>query len=317
MRLGAIAAIVALTSGCVSKQKAPELSGPSELGLSLAVTASPQILPRDGASTSAISVKAFDANGQPKSGQRLMLSASAGTLSVSEVNTTATGLAPVVIYTAPGLNVGISNVTITVTPVESGDLYNSNSRSILIAVVGPDVPVASFTPPAGAAVMDTVTFNASASTLGGVACGSSCSYTWDFGDGSTGKDLVVQHQYSNSGVFNATLTVTAASGTSNSVTKPVVINPPALTTPDFTFGPCLSLVAKCVTFTDVSFPANGVTIVSRLWDFGDSTTPVSTPDPTIDHTFPANPNPVTYNVKLRLTDNFGRVSTTIKPVAVP
>ena len=65
-----------LVAACtVQEQTAPALSGPSELGLALSVVAAPEILPRDGSSMSTITVTAFDSNGQPKPGQRLILSA--------------------------------------------------------------------------------------------------------------------------------------------------------------------------------------------------------------------------------------------------
>ena len=52
--------------GCtVSDVKAPELQGPSELALSLAMTAVPDVLPLDGASQAQIAVSARDANADP------------------------------------------------------------------------------------------------------------------------------------------------------------------------------------------------------------------------------------------------------------
>jgi hypothetical protein len=319
----AFAATVGLLSGCTTgNQEAPALSGPSELGLAVSVTAAPQILPRDGSSTSTIAVRAFDAAGKPQKGQRLLLTASAGTLTLNEVLTGDDGKAPLVIYIAPGLNVPVSSATIAVTPVETGDARNTNTRTVKIDLSGPDVPQADFTFTGTTssnpiAVSDVITFDARATTMKGSPCNNMCTYAWDFGDGSAGKDLIALHQYTSPGVFYATLSVTSSDGTSNSVTKPVVIGLPALTEPEFTFAPCLSLALKCITFTDVSFPVNGVTIVSRLWDFGDASSAVGTSDPTVDHTFPANANPVTYNVKLRLTDNFGRVTTTTTQVQVP
>jgi PKD repeat protein len=322
VRAAAAALAVLAASACaVDKQGAPSLAGPSGFAQSLIVTAAPQVLPRDGSSMSTISVTARNADGSAMAGRRLLFTASAGTLVTSEVLTANDGKASVV-YIAPSQNVGVDGAVISVVPIEAGDLANTHGTSLLLALLGPDVPVAAFstTPLSGAPgapYRAVLTFDGTGSTLGGTPCGSRCSYVWDFGDGSGGRDLATQHQYSNSGVFNATLTVTTASGTSNSITKPVVIAPPALTTPDFTFTPCASLVPKCMTLTDTAVPPDGITIETRYWDFGDGTSPVSTPLPAIDHTFPATPGPATYNVRLRLTDNLGRVSTIIKAVAVP
>src|SRR6266480_1419341 len=52
--------------GCtLSRTPAPPLQGPSELGLSFEVFASPDTLSQDGASRSQIAIRAIDANGQP------------------------------------------------------------------------------------------------------------------------------------------------------------------------------------------------------------------------------------------------------------
>jgi hypothetical protein len=319
--IAAACCALVLAAGCtVSDQEAPPLSGPSGFGLSFSLTATPEVLPRDGQSISTIRVDAR-LNDQPYANQTLVLTTSAGRLSAGEIRTDASGRATF-LYTAPTVNEPVSQATIVITAVQNGDLANARSDSIRIAVVGPEVPVAAFTttPPTGAPgapFHSVITFDATTTKLGTAQCGSSCTYSWNFGNGSSGSEMVVQHQYGTSGVFNATLTVTTASGTSSSVTKPVVIAPPDLTTPDFTFAPCASLQAKCMSLTDSSAPPDGVTIVSRYWDFGDGSSPVSTSDPSIDHVFPANVNPVTYQVKLRLTDNLGRVSTSTKPVAVP
>ena len=320
-RLAAVCGAVALLTGCtLSNQEAPPLGGVSGFGMIVRMTATPEVLPRDGVSKSVINVDARDGD-NPFANGRLILATDAGTLSVSEIVTDGNGHATFVL-TAPGANEAVSSATVFVTPVKNADIGNARSDVIRIALLGPDVPTASFgTTPAttapGPKVLAIITFDASGSMLGGVMCKSSCTYAWDFGDGSTGKDMVTQHQYGNPGVFNVKLTVTANTGTSNSVTKPVVIAPPDLTTPDFTFAPCASLAPKCMTFTDSSVPDNGVTITTYYWDFGDGTSPVSTNSPILDHTFPTNPNPVNYTVRLRLTDNLGRVSITTKSVAVP
>ena len=61
-----VAIAVAAGAGCtVDKQDAPELSGPSELGTSVTLYASPDTLRQDGASQSQITIQAQDGNGQP------------------------------------------------------------------------------------------------------------------------------------------------------------------------------------------------------------------------------------------------------------
>ena len=57
-RLIFLSALAALPACTLGNQSAPSLAGPSELGVSLIVTASPDILNQDGVSTSAITVSA-------------------------------------------------------------------------------------------------------------------------------------------------------------------------------------------------------------------------------------------------------------------
>ena len=65
-RFTAVAALALSLGACTTKKTEPPApSGPSELGTSLAIAATPDLLPQDGASTSQVVIRAFDANGQP------------------------------------------------------------------------------------------------------------------------------------------------------------------------------------------------------------------------------------------------------------
>lgn len=304
-----------LASGCtIQEQTAPPLSGPSELGLALTVVALPETLPRDGSSMSSIVISAFDANGKPKPDQRMILSANAGTLNPTEVRTGTDGKASAT-YIAPGVNERVSTVTITAIPVGvlGGDASNVNPRTVRIVVLGPSIPFASFSfSPTSPAVLDPVTFDASGSSLDGAACGSACSYSWDFGDGSSGSGLVLQHTFMSSGVFNVTLTTTSlVHGTSNSTTRPIVIAAPALPVADFTTGPCAVAVARCFRFTDASTVGAGATITGQLIDFGDNTNANGLP---AERTYAVAG---TYTIRLTVTDSLGRSATTTRPLVVP
>jgi PKD repeat protein len=311
----AVGLTAVLASGCtIQEQTAPALSGPSELGLALTVVALPETLPRDGSSMSSIVISAFDANGKPKPGQRMILSANAGTLNPTEVLTGTDGKASAT-YIAPGVNERVSTATITAIPVgvAGGDASNVNVRTVRIVVLGPSIPFASFSfSPTSPAVLDPVTFDASGSSLDGPACGSACSYSWDFGDGSSGSGLVLQHTFTSSGVFNVTLTTTSlAHGTSNSTTRPVVIAAPALPVADFTTGPCAVAVARCFRFTDASTVGAGATITGHLIDFGDNTNANALP---AERTYAVAG---TYTIRLTVTDSLGRTATTTRPLVVP
>jgi PKD repeat protein len=314
-RLPVLAMTAALFAGCtLQEQKTPGLTGPSELGLGMSLTASPEVLPRDGSSMSSIAVIVFDSNGAPKAGQRMALSASAGVLNPSEIVTGADGKA-VVLYVAPGLNERVDFATISATPigVAGGDAININPRTVRIVVMGPSIPLASFTSnPASPAILDQVTFDASATSMDGAPCGSGCSYSWEFGDGGSGSGLVLQHAFSSSGVFNVTLTVTSlANSTTHSVTRPLVVQPPAAPVANFTTGTCAVPAARCFRFTDASTVGAGATISTYLIDFGDNSNATSLPS---EHTYAVAG---TYNVRLTVTDSLGRTAIVTRPVAVP
>ena len=320
-RLPVIAAIAVLLSGCaVQEQSFPGSSGPSELGLSLSVTAAPEILPRDGSSMARITVKAFDAQGKPAVKQRLLLLASAGTLSVDQVETAADGTASVT-FVAPGLNENVSSVTITVAPIRGSDVANTNTRSVQIAVLGPSFPAPSFTvtptitdPDSSPPVSEAITFDASATTLGGVACGGACSYSWDFGDGSSSvSGQAVQHKFDSANVFTVKLTVTAPGGTSSSVTKSVVIAAPDPPTAAFTVTPDPANVNVQAIFNGATSKVGaGATLVQYVWDFGDGTSATTT--------VPVAPKTYTTlgakGVTLTVTDSLGRTSTATRTVNV-
>ena len=308
----AVGLTAVLASGCtIQEQTAPALSGPSELGLALTVVAQPETLPRDGSSMASILIAAFDANGRPKPGQRMILSANAGTLNATEVLTGTDGKASA-IYIAPGVNERVSSVTITAIPVgvPGGDASNVNPRTVSIVVLGPSIPFSSFSfSPTSPAVLDPVTFDASGSSLDGAACGSACSYSWDFGDGSSGSGLVLQHPFTSSGVFNVRLTATSlAHGTSNSVTRPIVINPPALPVADFTFTPAGPAAGADITFRSLSTVGAGATIVSHVWALDNGTPPVDTGTTTTYVLLGGYAALSTHSVTLTVTDSLGRTS---------
>ena len=62
-----VAAAVALSGCTVKKTEAPDPTGPSELGLSLQLEVSPDVLVMDGVSQSRLRIVSRDANGKPQS----------------------------------------------------------------------------------------------------------------------------------------------------------------------------------------------------------------------------------------------------------
>ena len=99
------------------------------------------------------------------------------------------------------------------------------------------------------------------------------SWLWDFGDSTTSTNQNPVHQYAQSGTYYACLTITSAGGCVNTYCKQVDVNPTYCYS-YFTFSADSS---NNVAFTDLSSTTDS-SIVSWLWDFGDSTTSTS-PNP--------------------------------------
>jgi PKD repeat protein len=113
--------------------------------------------------------------------------------------TTSTARNPAHVYSS----VGTYNAALKVTDNDG----NSNSSALAITVSAPNTPpraVATVSPASGYAPL-TVTLNGSGSSD---PDGSIASYSWNFGDGSTGAGATVQHTYQSVGTFTARLTVT-------------------------------------------------------------------------------------------------------------
>lgn len=70
-------------------------------------------------------------------------------------------------------------------------------------------------------ITQTITFNASNTTVGKIEC-----YDWDFGDGATGSGMIVTHSYSSAGNYTVKLIVTDEKGAMNSTTKVIYIGIP-------------------------------------------------------------------------------------------
>ncbi len=306
-----------LVSGCtVSKTERPPLAGPSELGLSLSVTANPDIIPQN-ASQSQVVILALDGNGQAVKGLpiRLSLNPVVGQLSASDVTTGGDGRAAVA-YTAPPLppDNRETTVTISATPV-STDYSNAVPRSVIIRLVLPDVvpplPDASFTFwPGLPAPNSTVTFDGTASSS---QTGTIVVWSWDFGDGTTGKGARVQHVYRTAGDYNVSLSVTDNNGRTcpTPFTQVVPVSASDPPTAAFVFSPTAPAVAQTIFFNASNSTAGtGRTIVDFAWDFGNGSTQRGVSAAT------SYPAAGTYNVMLTVTDDLGQRSTKTQTVTV-
>src|SRR5262245_49210104 len=238
--------VATLLGGCMMESQAPPPEmGPSGFGWALTMTATPDVLPKDGSSQSVIRLNFRDGATNAALGQRrIIVSTTAGTLSAGEVVTDGSGNATVTLI-APGLNTPGKTVSVSAVPVGT-NIDNAVPQFVRVGLIGPDVPVATFIiTPTKPTAESPVTFDASDSTFANEKCGSLCGYIWDFGDGSSDNGQIVQHTYQAEGVKNVIVTVYGPGGAANSKTIPVVVG--ASTGTGTGNGGVLATVTKPVT----------------------------------------------------------------------
>jgi len=114
-------------------------------------------------------------------------------------------------------SVGTHAVILTVTD----DLGATASDDVILTVNANQPPVADAGPDQTAYVGDTVNFDGSGSSD---ADGTIVSYDWDFGDGTTGSGVLVEHIYSVVGDYTITLTVTDNGGLTGADTAIVSVS---------------------------------------------------------------------------------------------
>jgi PKD repeat protein len=325
-----VAIAVAAGAGCtVDKQDAPELSGPSELGTSVTLYASPDTLRQDGASQSQITVKALDGSGQPVRNLPVRLDIAVGgmltdygQLSGKNLVTGGDGQATAT-YTAPlpPIDSVDRQTVVEIQATPGGPSTNFNyanavTRSVSIRLVPPGVilppngtPVASFTysPSSPITRMD-VTFDAS---LSSDSDGKIVSYVWNFGDGSSDDGMVVKHDFKVMGTYTVTLTVTDDRGQSASLSKEVSVLATTAPTAAFVTSPSAPVVGEKVFFNGATSTASvGRTLVQYDWDFG---TGVQASGMLQSHTYTKAGD---YTVVLTVTDDAGNKGSTSKTVTV-
>lgn len=324
---------------------APDVTGPSELGLALGVSASPDVLTTDGEATATVVVTARNGSGEPARGLGLRAETvfqgqiqDVGHLSSKTATTGSDGRA-VLYYTAPAGSQGVSAdsgnniVTIRITPV-NGDYSAAVPRSVDIRLV-PQGPVA---PPAAAPVArfrfepstpkeeEVVRFDGSLSrdcALGQTE--SAClaqpgpsptlvSYVWEWGDGRRSEGMSQSHAYSTAGTYTVRLTVTNQRGLTDSESAFITVGAGQPTKADFTVSPSDPLPGQTVFFDGrASTTPEGVTITAWEWTFGDGG---SGSGSQVSHTYAAEG---TYTVTLVVTDSRGQTARTTKsvPVKIP
>lgn len=278
-------------AGCtVQETDAPPLAGPSEFALSINMQVSPDSIPQDGATQSSITIEARDPNSQPVRGLSLRVEmyvdgvgADFGTLSSRTVVTGDDGRAHFT-YTPPAApieSVGPGHlITFAVTPVGS-DYRSAQARTVDLRLFPPGViqpPAGDIVPafifsPTTVTTFQRVTFDASATTEGGIVCGGACTYIWSFGDGGSGQGLTATHEFRAPGSYVVTLRVVGTRRQERSTTQTVTVGASTEPTAAFEFSPAAPLPSQDIFFTaEASRAAPGRRIVRYDWNFGSGRT---------------------------------------------
>jgi PKD repeat protein len=199
--------------------------------------------------------------------------------------TTGTGVQPTHTYAKAGA------FTVQLTVSDSANLSATASTTATIATLVNPTAVAGgpYTGTTGQAV----SFNGAGSTDPN---GSTLTYAWSFGDGSTGSGATPTHTYATAQTYSATLSVTDTYGLTGSATATVTIGNPIQPPTANAGGPYTGTAGTAITFNGSgSTDPQGQTL-TYAWDFGDGTTGTGV-RPT--HTYAAAG---TYTVRLTVTN---------------
>ena len=300
--LAAAMAVVGLTGCNLSKQSAPDFTGPSTLGRSVILTASPDRILYDGASQATITATVRKADGSTDSNVSVRWEATVtqivnGTETTTpipvepspQVSTTGSNGTATTVVRAPVapdvMPAGLVHLTVYAVPIgdDAAQLapgVDAKPRSVTVELVpllgpgGPDrLPIVDFVvSPTVANINDRITFDATLTRDEGVLCGDACTYRWDFGSNMKVQiGRIITMSFPTSGTYPFTLVVTDARGFSASKNGSVKINAPAAPTANFIVIPAQPRVGGTASF-DASTTTVGVGagIVSYVWDFGEA-----------------------------------------------
>ena len=330
--------LVSLLSGsaaCVQSDGKPTpLASPSTLALALTLSASPDVLPLDGAAQSFVTLTARDSKGEPVDvSVTLQLSSGGilqdvGHLSSRRVQTGSDGKAAFT-YTVPLGSVNPAGsedtgriVTILASP-EGTDYRDTLPRQVDIRLIPPGTTIPPFgvvpdftIAPAAPDVFSTALFSALCADETESGCtenpfGHVLIFDWAFGDGNTASGQEVSHAYAFSGTFIVTLTVRDSFNRSASSKQTLVVGAGTPPTAVITVSPTSPNVDDTVFFSATqSTPGPQRTIVGYAWDFGDGSTGTGA---NVTHVYPVADN---YAVVLTVTDDKGQTGTVATTVTV-
>jgi gliding motility-associated-like protein len=202
-------------------------------------------------------------------------------------------------FTAPPFQhayAAAGNYSVTLTIVNSKGCMDSVVETNTVTIAK---PVADFTS------LDTMSCHSKIISFTNTSIGTGLLYNWDFGDGTTSAAANPAHQYSATGIYSVTLSITDSYGCSDKIIKNnfvTVADPKA----DFSMSDSLSTCPPLViTFTNLS-----KNYINRSWDFGDGTSS-SLDNPTHFYTTPG-----TYKIILTATGYNACVDTKTKQIIV-
>jgi len=189
---------------------------------------------------------------------------------------------------------GIYSISLIVTDEFDSDIIIKNNY---IAIDIP--PTANFAADKTTAnVNENIQFTDQSTSYGTIT-----SWQWDFGDGSTSNIQNPVHQYTASGDYTVSLTVTDEFGNdtlvrNNYITISLVLDA------NFTVDDTTATTSQSIQFTDQSTSSVGIT--SWQWDFGDGNTST---DQNPTHQYSSNGQ---YTVSLTITDIYSNQDTETK-----
>ncbi|GAA4327590.1 hypothetical protein GCM10023184_16870 [Flaviaesturariibacter amylovorans] len=168
---------------------------------------------------------------------------------------TSTQQNPVHTYTATGL------FTVTLKVTNASGCTDTQVRTAYIQVQKPQISIAGL-PKTGCAPL-TITPVPTVQTNEAVT-----SWAWDFGNGVTSNLQNPTYTYTTTGEYTVTLTVTTASGCTNTLVLPNAVRAATRPSAAFSFNPANVCATNVVNFTDNSTG----TITGWQWNFGDGGT---------------------------------------------
>ena len=136
------------------------------------------------------------------------------------------------------------------------------------------------------------------------------SWQWNFGDGHTADNMIVNHEFQEPGEYRVTLTVADSNGNNSIATKTIRVNSPVHA--DFSISPDRAAPGTEVNFESNSYDENGE-ILTFKWTFGDGISESGEDLNSVTHLYTDENY---YMVTLQVTGSSGYTDTITKAVPI-